>query len=185
MTEENTQWQKARKKPIIVEFREAQPLLTCASTQLDHSEKFETVQTKNGRVIAVAGKDYVVRGVEGELYPINKGIFAETYDVLDVNSFEEKIHEYQRAKTLFEIEDMIKKNGTLVDLLWVPLGLLEALEGELKQWLEQFDDFLVQWLERDISISKLKKGMNYYPSQDLDLILSFREKFEEFWEFSQ
>jgi hypothetical protein len=50
---------------------------------------------------------------------------------------------------------------------------------KLKQWLEEFDDFLVQWLMNDIEISKLRKGIGYYPSQDLDLILSFREKLVE------
>lgn len=62
-------WKKARKKPVIIEFREVK------------GEK-EEVSTKNGIVIAKASEDYVARGIMGELYPINKKIFNGTYEVI-------------------------------------------------------------------------------------------------------
>lgn len=63
-------WRKARKKPIVVEYRRPQGL-------------FERVQTLDGELIAKPGTHYVIKGVEGELYPINIDIFEKTYDRLD------------------------------------------------------------------------------------------------------
>lgn len=63
-------WRKARKKPIIVEFREVE------------GEK-ETIETREGMLVAHRGKDYIIRGVEGEIYPIAKTIFEKTYEVIE------------------------------------------------------------------------------------------------------
>ena len=62
-------WRKARKKPVVVQFREVE------------GEK-EIISTRAGAVIAVKGRDYVIRDVRGEEYPILKEIFNETYEVL-------------------------------------------------------------------------------------------------------
>ena len=62
-------WRKARKKPVVIEFREVE------------GEK-EIVSTREGALVAVKGRDYVIRGVRGEEYPILKEIFRETYEVL-------------------------------------------------------------------------------------------------------
>jgi len=63
------EWKKARKKPVVVEFREVKG-------------KREKIKTKEGVLVAVKGRDYVIRGVEGEIYPIAKEIFEQTYDVV-------------------------------------------------------------------------------------------------------
>jgi len=63
-------WRKARKKPVIVEFREV------------HGEK-EVIKTREGKLIGYKGKDFIIRGVEGEIYPISKEIFAETYEIVE------------------------------------------------------------------------------------------------------
>ena len=63
-------WRKARKKPVIVEFRE--PMF-----------EVEEIHTREGTLIARRGKDYVIRGVKGELYPIGKEIFNETYEIIN------------------------------------------------------------------------------------------------------
>ena len=70
--DEPKKWRKARKKPVVVEFREVEG-------------KFETikVKTREGTLTAVKGRDYVIRGVEGELYPISKEIFEKTYEVIE------------------------------------------------------------------------------------------------------
>lgn len=63
-------WKKARKKPVVVEFREVKP-------------PKETVETLEGTLTAYPDKHVIIKGVKGELYPCEKGIFAETYEVLE------------------------------------------------------------------------------------------------------
>lgn len=60
-------WKKCRKRPVTVEFRECVP--------------GEVVHTREGTLIAQEG-DLIIRGVEGEVYPIGRDIFERTYDVL-------------------------------------------------------------------------------------------------------
>jgi len=60
-------WNDAKKKPVVVE---ATPM----------PAPFE-VETKEGTMKGDAG-DVLIRGVEGELYPCDKEIFAKTYELL-------------------------------------------------------------------------------------------------------
>ena len=77
-------WRKARKKPIIVEVREVEPrenLSRCASTEIVSEPLMgEVIETREGRLHAYVGKDFIIRGVEGEVYPIDKKIFEKTYE---------------------------------------------------------------------------------------------------------
>jgi hypothetical protein len=61
-----TDWHKAAKRPAVVEYREPNGR--------------EEIETREGTVVAVEGDDYVIRGVEGELYPIGKDVFAQSYN---------------------------------------------------------------------------------------------------------
>lgn len=63
-------WKKARKKPVVIEFREVEAA-------------YEVICTLEGKLIAKRNRDFVIRGVDGELYPIRKEIFAKTYEVID------------------------------------------------------------------------------------------------------
>jgi hypothetical protein len=67
MSEED--WTKCRKKPIEVEFREVRP---------DESG----VETLEGYKPCDPEKHFIMRGVKGEVYPIEKSIFWETYAVI-------------------------------------------------------------------------------------------------------
>lgn len=60
---------RVRKKPIVVH-----------ATQLNLPEGF-VVSTMEGVLRGKPG-DYLIIGVTGEKYPIDKGIFERTYDVL-------------------------------------------------------------------------------------------------------
>ena len=68
-------WKKARKKPVIIEFREVEPD--------DDVTNCERIQTKEGILTARNDQDFVIRGIEGELYSIDKKIFEKTYDVIE------------------------------------------------------------------------------------------------------
>ena len=62
-------WRKARKKPVVVEFREV-------TTK-------EAIETREGMLFAYPDEDYIIRGVDGETYPIKITIFNKTYEVLE------------------------------------------------------------------------------------------------------
>lgn len=58
----------AQKKPIDVEIYEF--------------EGTQDIETKEGLAYSVSGKThYIVRGIQGELWPLDKGIFNQTYDI--------------------------------------------------------------------------------------------------------
>lgn len=80
------EWKKAMKKPIIVEYREPEPM---GCYMMRHGEStaipVEKVVTREGELYAFPGEDYVIKGIEGELYPIKKSIFNKTYYVYDEN----------------------------------------------------------------------------------------------------
>jgi len=61
-------WMRCRKRPIEVEFRE---VFVC-----------EEIATMEGTLYAYPGRDYIIRGIYGEEYPIKIDIFERTYDVL-------------------------------------------------------------------------------------------------------
>ena len=58
---------EVRKRPIVVH-----------ATQLNFSFKVTTIE---GEMSGKAG-DYLVIGVEGEKYPVDKDIFEKTYDIV-------------------------------------------------------------------------------------------------------
>lgn len=67
-------WGIARKKPIEIIYREVTP---------DRNFTYETIFTREGTIRGYPEMDYVIRGVQGELYPIKKDIFHATYDVIE------------------------------------------------------------------------------------------------------
>jgi len=63
----NVSWYKCRKLQLVVEYRDAIP--------------GETITTIEGVKITLGFEHIVMRGTRGELYPITKAIFNETYEV--------------------------------------------------------------------------------------------------------
>ena len=62
-----------RKLPVIVHFRE-----------VAGEEEIFTLENRDGEsLIAKAEEDYIMRGVDGELYPIKKDLFHRTYEVIE------------------------------------------------------------------------------------------------------
>jgi hypothetical protein len=60
---------RARKRPVKVDVHG--PI-----------DRRREIRTREGTVVAEPG-DYIIRGVDGEVYPIGAEIFHETYEVLD------------------------------------------------------------------------------------------------------
>jgi len=69
-------WGIARKKPIEIHYREPIPD--------KEGLGWETIFTREGTLQAYPGQDYVIQGVQGELYPIKIDIFNETYNVIHI-----------------------------------------------------------------------------------------------------
>ena len=73
-------FRKCRKKPIIVHFREVE----------GDKEEIFTLENREGEsLIANKEADYVMKGIDGELYPIKKDLFHRTYDIIE----EERLNE--------------------------------------------------------------------------------------------
>lgn len=71
-------WVRARKKPIVVHVRDVIPNLKTGD-----GSPVEVIKTREGQLHGYPGKDYIIRGVKGERYPIKIDIFRETYDLID------------------------------------------------------------------------------------------------------
>ncbi len=67
-------WKRARKKPLLVQYREVRG---------GKDGDKEIVKTRGGPVIAVRGRDFIIKDIDGQIYPITKEIFGKTYEVLD------------------------------------------------------------------------------------------------------
>jgi hypothetical protein len=70
-------WGKARKKPVVIEFRKVQP------NSAKDGIRAERIETREGVLYGYPYVDFIIRGVEGEIYPIKKTIFKKTYDILE------------------------------------------------------------------------------------------------------
>jgi len=77
-------WWKARKKPveILVRAVESKEDIFLPKKTGGTWVKGETIETREGTLKAVSGRDFIIKGVEGEFYPITKEIFYKTYDIL-------------------------------------------------------------------------------------------------------
>lgn len=88
---------KVRKKPVVVEaWQVAYPDLDSPLpkwmrdaihdshivTENKEDSLAINIHTLEGVMIAKLG-DYVIKGVEGELYPVRKDIFEKTYEVVE------------------------------------------------------------------------------------------------------
>jgi len=60
-------YKKCRKKPIIVEFKEVTD---------------EFIYDVGTKTYTTPETHYLIRGVDGEIYPITKEIFHKTYEIL-------------------------------------------------------------------------------------------------------
>jgi len=82
--DERVKWGRARKKPVEIEYREVEPKTLIRVEKPEGVEVWgEAIETLEGTLFAYPGEHYIIRGVEGEVYPIRKDIFYRTYDVIE------------------------------------------------------------------------------------------------------
>ena len=74
-------WGEARKKPVIVRYRE--PIVNGVTNINFNTVPCEVIETLEGTLIALPNMDFVIKGVDEEIYPIKKTIFEKTYDVVN------------------------------------------------------------------------------------------------------
>jgi len=146
MEENKHIWRKARKKPIVVEFREV------------NGE--EQIETREGILTARQEEDYIIRGVDGEIYPIKKSIFYRTYEVIeekDMNELkpldldsETKIPDNELAQSCFEmilralISDE-KEFDTKEEALDCIFSLLDEFKDEIKNQIKSACKFYLKY----------------------------------------
>src|SRR5690606_34276440 len=71
------------------------------------------IKTLEGEYFVEEGKHYIVTGVRGERYPVEKEIFEETYELVEEGSHNEKC---QRCKRLFDSNSShFSKNRSLCE----------------------------------------------------------------------
>ena len=80
---------KAKKKPVeveVIQYKDidslAEILLWCRSKAKYRRIKQQLfIETLEGTLEAKLG-DYIIKGVKGEFYPVEKSIFEETYEIV-------------------------------------------------------------------------------------------------------
>ncbi|WP_223837362.1 hypothetical protein [Bacillus swezeyi] len=104
---------KYRKKPVVVEafrlgfdelpkwFSERIPQICSPFTLDPYSHPEFAIKTRKGSMRADYG-DYIIKGVEGEIYPCKPEIFEKTYDSVDVS---------KKAREMAELSEMVTKSG--------------------------------------------------------------------------
>lgn len=79
---------KFRKKPVVIEAVQLTPdtvddcLDFCKGKMKSHPLTGVVIETLEGNMIANNG-DYIIKGVNGELYPCKPDIFDKTYEIVN------------------------------------------------------------------------------------------------------
>jgi hypothetical protein len=117
---QDQRWRKARKKPVIIEFREVEPETHIRTHMPSRKEVWgEVIETLEGILEAYPDKHFIIRGVRGEVYPIEKTIFNETYEVIEDGPPATKVYnqdtfvELMKAGKIDEAQEYLRLCGWL------------------------------------------------------------------------
>ena len=140
-------WRKARKKPIVVEFREV--------------DGKEQIETREGVLTAKQEEDYIIRGVDGEIYPIKKSIFYRTYEVIEEDMDKHKPKPLNLGDIPEWLEEQIEKRSDLIkyekiDASNLPLlkeivfitRIRDVLINEIKQRIRAACEFYLKYKDK-------------------------------------
>ena len=120
MEQENIEWKDCWKKPVKVQYKEI-------------TETVE-IKTREGTLFGYAGKDVLLKGIKGEVYPCKIDIFNATYTTTEPLSDEEIRTE--TAREIFAklekipVRSLINFGTSITDTLSV--NEYEALKKEYK-----------------------------------------------------
>ena len=67
-TNEGIEWKDCWKKPVKIQYKEI-------------TETIE-IETREGKIYGYAGKDVLLKGIRGEIYPCKIDIFKDTYTTI-------------------------------------------------------------------------------------------------------
>jgi hypothetical protein len=101
MVSKLVEWRKFRKKPIVVEAYQA-------------TER-EEISTREGHLAAFPG-DWIVKGIEGEIYPVSKSIFEKTFEPANGEDVTEEIDDFD--KELLKIVNMSPDGVDQAAIFW-------------------------------------------------------------------
>lgn len=129
---------KFRKKPIVIEAiqwtgdknqKEDPEWLVKAinNSQITISYPDMLINTLEGKMIARPG-DFIIRGINGEIYPCKPDIFAKTYDMVEESADEEKKHPDYAIVTSDDLGLLFREVNKNMDLGFVPIGNLVYCE---------------------------------------------------------
>lgn len=105
-----------RKKPVVIEaiqftgdnHEEVNLFMDAAKTNRDKLEEI-AIQTLEGTMIASKG-DWIIRGVQGEVYPCKPEIFEKTYQKAFPEGAELAAYRESLIKQLAEVEARVEKD---------------------------------------------------------------------------
>lgn len=101
MTTNEIEWKNCWKKPVKVQFKEI-------------TETAE-IETREGKLYGYAGKDVLLKGIRGEVYPCKIDIFKDTY-----TTTEPKSEEAIRAETAKQIFDRLEPYVFISEQTYLP-----------------------------------------------------------------
>ena len=119
---------KAMKKPTVVDVmqfndqHDAMEIETWTNQKAKYRKNKDTmdIETLEGVMSASSG-DYIVKGVNGEFYPVKPDIFEKTYEMLNTSeqsfnneNFFESLEKRNKPQT--EFKDVIVENKTIKDV---------------------------------------------------------------------
>ena len=146
-------WRKARKKPIVVEFREV--------------DGKEQIETREGVLTANQEEDYIIRGVDGEIYPIKKSIFYRTYEVIEEDMDKHKPKPLNLGDIPEWLEKQLEKRSDLIkyekiDVSNPPLlketvfitRIRDVLINEIKQRIRAACEFYLKYKDKPALFSE-------------------------------
>lgn len=116
---------KIRKRPIVVKAVELK-------------EKVR-IHTREGRLVGEKG-EYIIEGIQGEVYPIGRKIFQQTYEVVKEGEKEEVIL-IKLVKTNKRIEMKHSKSANQYEVYGFLKMYLKVLEEDMSKEFEIDEDF--------------------------------------------
>lgn len=120
---------KYRKKPVVVEAfrvgRDARPDWFEAKLQRSAGFWYYEIETLEGTMKANEG-DYIIKGVNGEIYPCKPDIFEKTYEEVAEKQARIEAYSYVDHKT-GEIRADVNHSGDVDILLGMSVALLQDI----------------------------------------------------------